>query len=61
MKKLTNLAASASKLTLNKKTISNLKSTEMNRLIGGTHYQSWCHCGTGYTKNRNTCPGHKTC
>jgi len=51
------------KLSLNKKTISNLQPSEMNKLIGGT----WSNphtcrggCGGG-TKNGNTCYNHNTC
>ena len=65
MKKQTNLSAGGRKLSLNKKTISNLNSSEMSRLVGGTHYHSWCHCPVGNsnncTQNQNTCPGHNTC
>jgi hypothetical protein len=57
------------KLSLNKKTISNLIVQEMSNKIGGGS-QGYCgptngddttcrHCG--YTKNQKTCPGHKTC
>ena len=51
------------KLSLGKKTISNLKPSEMRKLVGAGH-------GGGYgghngdpqkTKNGNTCPGHATC
>jgi natural product precursor len=55
------------KLTLNKKTISNLNSSEMSRVIGGSGPVYSRHgCGTYHntincTKNQNTCPGHKTC
>lgn len=55
------------KLSLNKKTISNLTAAEMSNKIGGS--QGYCgpsnddyscrHCG--WTKNQNTCPGHNTC
>ena len=55
------------KLSLFKTTISNLKSAEMNRLIGGASWLSHAgcsrcggHCGGG-TRNGNTCPGHNTC
>jgi len=58
----------ANKLTLNKKTISNLNSSEMNRLIGGRTYLSGNGCGCypgGPTRhcsqNQKTCPGHNTC
>jgi len=51
------------KLSLNKKTISNLGAMEMSRQIGGSGY--FC-TNDGYntkkcTKNGNTCPGHNTC
>jgi natural product precursor len=52
------------KLSLNKKTISNLNSSEMSRVIGGSGW--WCSqsckpsCACG-TKNGNSCPGHNTC
>jgi len=60
------------KLSLNKKTISNLNAAEMSRQIGGvsmgcTYSCHGCgptsHCGggTGKTKNGNTCDGHNTC
>jgi len=59
------------KLSLNKKTISNLQPSEMNKMIGGTREYCTlsCHgcnntyrnyCG-GATKNGNTCAGHNTC
>ena len=55
------------KLSLNKKTISNLNS-EMSGLVGG-YTGWWCSHGTGCggnktkqcTQNQNTCPGHNTC
>jgi len=55
------------KLSLNKKTISNLNSSEMNRVIGASGW--WCsqgrYCHGGNTKNctqnQNTCAGHNTC
>jgi len=56
MKKQTNLPAGGRKLSLNKKTISNLNEMEMNKKVGG----SYGHWPTGITK-RNTCYGHKTC
>jgi len=54
------------KLSLNKKTISNLKSSEMRKHVGGMSGAETCgHCNNGSlngcTKNGNTCPGHKTC
>ena len=62
------------KLTLNKKTISNLNPSEMGQLIGAGHSATCkCHghtfnngCGDGgnsqnCTQNQNTCPGHNTC
>lgn len=55
------------KLSLNKKTISNLNTSEMSHVIGGSgpHYSNH-GCGTynntlHCTKNQKTCPGHKTC
>jgi natural product precursor len=52
------------KLSLNKKTISNLNSSEMNKKVGGSYFNGGT-CGSAYcpnqTKNRNTCPGHNTC
>ena len=68
MKKQKKLPAASSKLSLNKKTISNLNEKEMNRKVGGTdsYYHQCGHCGSynpncGHTKNGNTCPGHNTC
>ncbi len=57
------------KLSLNKKTISNLSVTEMSRQMGGlqSYYVRCTHyCGGGgptnnCTQNQNTCPGHNTC
>ena len=45
------------KLSLNKKTISNLNEMEMNKKVGG----SYGHWPPGKTKNGNTCYGHNTC
>ena len=64
MKKQTNLPASGRKLSLNKKTISNLTASDMSNKIGGStscypHTHWWC--GGGHSKNGNTCPGHNTC
>ena len=66
MKKQTNLPAPGRKLSLNKKTISNLNSSEMNNKIGGGTwtgcYSKPNQCGDGgNTKNGNTCYGHNTC
>ena len=51
------------KLTLNKKTISNLTAAEMSKHVGGS---TGCYpishpyrCNA--TKNGKTCPGHNTC
>ena len=52
-------------LTLNKKTISNLQASEMEKKIGGY----WtlgpgCHWNgktKNCTQNQNTCMGHNTC
>ena len=60
------------KLSLSKRTISNLNFSEMNRFIGGGtsgNYSNLHTCGgycggsynCGGTKNANTCPGHNTC
>jgi natural product precursor len=55
------------KLSLNKKTISNLNSSEMRPLIGGNTgtcwntCADWCGHSKNCTRNQNTCPGHKTC
>ncbi len=52
------------KLSLNKKTISNLHSSEMSRVIGGviTNYSGCCRGNTkNCSQNQNTCPGHNTC
>ena len=58
MKKQTN------KLTLNKKTISNLTAAEMNKHVGGTS-ATGCYPHNRKTKNctqhQNSCPGHNTC
>jgi hypothetical protein len=48
------------KLSLNKKTISNLTAVEMAKHIGGSVLGYGCgHYGV--TRNGNTCPGHNTC
>jgi len=48
------------KLSLNKKTISNLSATEMSRQMGGSYWGPG-HCGGGtYNSKYNTCGG-KTC
>jgi len=75
MKKQFNLSAAGRKLSLNKKTISNLHSPEMSRLIGGgscikgysceNNHTYNCtqnqHCTHNCTLNQGTCPGHNTC
>jgi hypothetical protein len=62
MKKQIKPASSAGwKLSLNKKTISNLSATEMSGQMGGG---TWTTCYTGSkceTRNGKTCTGHKTC
>jgi hypothetical protein len=65
MKKQSNLSRlHAGKLSLNKKTISNLQPSEMNKKVGGSYFSGHgcgsCGC-TGATVNGNTCYGHKTC
>jgi len=59
MKKQLNLSAAGRKLSLNKKTISNLNEMEMNRKVGGSdsYFHQCGHCG--YSK-KNTCELHKT-
>lgn len=53
------------KLTLNKKTISNLNAEEMTKQVGGGSAPIYgCSWGCGNpqkTKNGKTCPGHNTC
>jgi len=67
MKKQLNLSRHhAGKLRLNKKTISNLSSSEMSRVAGGasTGCTDTCHCpgnSKNCTRNQNTCPGHASC
>jgi hypothetical protein len=74
MKKQLNLSRPhAGKLSLNKKTISNLTASEMNGKVGGAstgctdtcqgcgHYNHTKNCTQNCTKNQNTCPGHATC
>ena len=63
MKKQTNLPTGGRKLSLNKKTISNLQPQEMNKKVGGQYTQVRCHPYNTYhcTQNQNTCPGHNTC
>jgi hypothetical protein len=52
------------KLSLNKKTISNLQPSEMNKMVGG--YWTlvrchWPHKTKNCSDNANTCAGHNTC
>ena len=56
------------KLTLNKKTISNLTALGMRKLVGGNSMTctdscpiSKCHYCNNQTKNGKTCAGHNTC
>ena len=57
------------KLSLSKRTISNLKSAEMSRVIGGWATGTCgktCDCDfanhtKNCTRNQNTCPGHVSC
>lgn len=49
------------KLRLSKTTISNLKQSDMSKMIGGGHGTGQYCGGTGHTKNGNSCPGHNTC
>ena len=48
------------KLSLNKKTISNLTAAEMSNKVGGSVVGYGCG-HNGVTKNGKTCLGHKTC
>ena len=62
MKKEVNSAyRQARKLSLSKRTISNLNVFEMSKLLGAGHggggYEHTKNC----TVNQNTCPGHNTC
>ncbi len=55
------------KLSINKKTISNLNLPEMNQVVGGKTGSCFHPHGCGgnhsanCTQNQNTCPGHNTC
>ena len=54
------------KLSLNKKTISNLSVAEMGEHVGGSTGTSTSTSTDtknpgGHTKNGKTCPGHNTC
>ena len=61
--KILKMKKQTKKLTLNKKTISNLTAAEMGKLVGATscgcYPSSRKYCAG--TKNGNTCQGHKTC
>jgi len=63
-KQIKSVPPHAGKLSLNKKTISTLKSSEMSNKIGG-HSMLGYGCEGSYmcgpTKNGNSCPGHNTC
>ena len=75
MKKQFNLSVASRKLSLSKRTVSNLSSSTMSRVIGGGHTATCgnsCCCGhtlkdncggnsKNCTQNQNTCPGHATC
>ena len=49
-----------SRLNLNKKTISNLSASEMNRPVGGARHTYGCEITDYCTRRGNTCNGH-TC
>ena len=51
------------KLSLNKKTISNLTAAEMSNHVGGSTgcYPNYPQKSKGCSKNANTCAGHNTC
>jgi hypothetical protein len=58
MKKQVAKPATDKKLILSKRTISNLRSSEMSKMVGAGHG----HNGDPQnTKNGNTCPGHASC
>ena len=60
MKQQTNLSRPhAGKLSLNKKTISNLSSTEMGRQMGGAYYYTEMRCASQYCTwtCKNVCNG----
>jgi natural product precursor len=60
-KNLNKMKKQIKKLSLNKKTISNLSSSEMNKHVGGS-FSYFVRCGhCGATGNGNTCYGHNTC
>jgi len=69
MKKQLNLSRlHAGKLSLNKKTISNLKPSEMTKYVGGASGSETCGPGchiTGHEcrtyRNGKTCEGHASC
>lgn len=51
------------KLSLNKRTITNLNPAQMSKQLGGStgcYPISHPYCGNA-TKNGKTCPGHNTC
>jgi len=69
MKKQLNLSIGGRKLSLSKKTISNLTASEMSKHLGGMtgtcghvcdHETKGAYCHT-YGNGGNTCDGHKTC
>jgi hypothetical protein len=49
------------KIRLNKKTISNLQPSEMNKKVAGNTGWGCLSKGCGGSKNGNTCYGHNTC
>jgi hypothetical protein len=62
MKKQTSQPTGGMKLSLNKKTISNLTAAGMSKHVGGASTAESCgHCPPGKTEKGNTCYYHKTC
>jgi len=61
MKKQSNPPFTAKKLSLGKKTISNLDASEMQQKVGG-QFTTFCHGGhTVNCTRQKTCADHKTC
>jgi len=57
-------SAEGRKLNLSKRTISNLSSSKMRRVIGGVSFTCTEHTNgktQNCTQNQNTCLGHKSC
>ena len=62
MKKQTSQPTGGMKLSLNKKTISNLTAAGMSKHVGGASTGCTDTCQACHTKNhQKTCDGHNTC